>query len=368
VEGISPPYNNPILMKTGPAERTVDVIIPARNEEDCLDRCLQSLVAQQDISFQITVVDDGSTDRTRAIAESFPGVRVLSAGELKPGMTGKVNALVTGAAGSSAEWLLFTDADTFHYPGSLAAAVGEAEIRKVDLLSYSPEQETASWWELAVMPLVFADLVRTYSSERINDPADPTVAANGQYILVRRKVYEALGGHSVLPLNVLEDIELAKIFKVSGHRIWFRYGAGIVRTRMYRSFSAMWEGWSKGLAILFRHPVLLAARRAIEFVLIGLMLGAGLAMMAQHHVGSGALLFAIGALFYLAFLLRIQQAHFTWKANLMAFIGLPIYVSLLLRSHLHFNRRGELTWKGRTYAQSAPKAADGSSIRKDDLS
>src|SRR4051812_25290441 len=293
-------------MQTGHAEVTVDVVIPARNEEDCLGRCLQSLLAQQGISFQITVIDDGSTDRTRAIAESFPGVRVLSAGELKPGMTGKVNALVTGAAGSSAEWLLFTDADTFHYPGSLTASVREAEDRKADLFSYSPEQETASWWELAVMPLVFADLVRTYSSERINDPADPTVAANGQYILVRREVYETLGGHGVLPLNVLEDIELAKLFKASGHRIWFGYGAGMVRTRMYRTFSAMWEGWSKGLAILFRRPVLLAARRALEFVAIALLLTGGLVTMAQHHVGSGVALFVIGTLFYLIFLLRIK--------------------------------------------------------------
>jgi glycosyltransferase involved in cell wall biosynthesis len=354
-------------METDRAKRTVDVIIPARNEEDCLGRCLQSLVAQQGISFQITVVDDGSTDRTRAIAESFPGVRVLSAGELRPGITGKVNALLTGAAGSCAEWLLFTDADTFHYPGSLAASVSEAESRKVDLLSYSPEQETASWWELAVMPLVFADLVQTYSSERINDPADPSVAANGQYILVRREVYEALGGHGVLPLNVLEDIELAKIFKVSGHRIWFRYGAGVVRTRMYRTFGAMWEGWSKGLAILFRRPVLLATRRALEFVAIALLFGAGIIMVARQHFESGVLFLAIGAVFYLIFLFRTRQAHFPWKANLMAFIGLPIYVSLLLRSNLHFNRRGELTWKGRTYSQSAPKAAVDSSIRKDDL-
>jgi len=354
-------------METDRVKRTVDVIIPARNEEDCLGRCLQSLVGQQGISFQITVIDDGSTDRTRAIAESFSGVRVLSAGEPKPGMTGKVNALVLGATGKFAEWLLFTDADTFHYPGSLVASVQEAESRKVDLLSYSPEQETASWWELAVMPLVFADLVRTYSSERINDPADPSVAANGQYILVRREVYEALGGHSVLPLNVLEDIELAKIFKVSGHRIWFRHGAGIVRTRMYRTFSAMWEGWSKGLAILFRRPVLLAARRAFEFIAITVLLTAGLVMMAQNHVGGGVALLAAGVLFYLTFLLRIRQAQFPWKANLMAFIGLPFYVSLLLRSHLHFNRRGELTWKGRKYPQSAPKAAVDSSIRKDDL-
>jgi len=355
-------------METDRVKRTVDVIIPARNEEDCLGRCLQSLVAQQGISFQITVVDDGSTDRTRAIAESFTGVRVLSAGELKQGMTGKVNALVTGAKGSTAEWLLFTDADTFHYPGSLAASVQEAESRKVSLLSYSPEQETASWWELAVMPLVFADLVRTYSSERINDPADPTVAANGQYILVRREVYETFGGHGVLPLNVLEDIELAKIFKVSGHRIWFRYGAGIVRTRMYRTFSAMWEGWSKGLAILFHRPVLLAAKRALEFIAIALLLAGGLVMVALDKFESAAVFLAIGTLLYLIFLFRIRQAHFPWKANFMAFIGLPIYVSLLLRSNLHFNRRGELTWKGRTYSQSAPKEAADSSIRKGDLS
>jgi glycosyltransferase involved in cell wall biosynthesis len=354
-------------MQTDHAKVTVDVIIPARNEEDCLGRCLQSLVAQQGISFQITVVDDGSTDRTRAIAESFPGVRVLSAGELKPRMTGKVNALVAGSTGSTAEWLLFTDADTFHYAGSLAAAVSEAESRKVDLLSFSPEQETVSWWEMAVMPLVFADLVRTYSSERINDPTDPSVAANGQYILVRRGVYQALGGHGALPLNVLEDIELAKIFKVSGHKIWFCYGAGIVRTRMYRTFGAMWEGWSKGLAILFHHPVLLAARRTLEFVAIAILLGTGLVAMAQHHVGRGAALFAAGVLFYLTFLFRIRQAHFPRKANFMAFIGLPVYASLLLRSHLHLNRRGELTWKGRKYAQSAPKAAVNSSIRKGDL-
>jgi glycosyltransferase involved in cell wall biosynthesis len=358
-------------METDHAQGTVDVIIPARNEEDCLGRCLQSLVTQQGISFQITVVDDGSTDRTRAIAESFAGVpvgvRVLSAGELRPGMTGKVNALVTGAAGSAAEWLLFTDADTFHYPGSLEASVREAEERKVDLLSYSPEQETDSWWELAVMPLVFADLVRTYSLERVSDPANAAVAANGQYILVRRKVYEALGGHSVLPLNVLEDIELARLFKVSGHRIWFGHGAGAVRTRMYRTFSAMWEGWSKGLAILFRRPVLLAARRALEFVAIALFLGTGLVMMTREHFESAAVFLAIGTLFYLIFIFRIRQAHFPWNANLMAFIGLPIYVSLLLRSHLHFNRRGELTWKGRKYSQSAPKPAVDSSIRKDDL-
>lgn len=354
-------------MEIDHAARTVDVIIPARNEEDCLGRCLQSLVGQQGISFHITVVDDGSTDRTRAIAESFPEVRVLSAGELRPGMTGKCNALITGAAGSRATSLLFTDADTFHYPGSLAASVAEAESRKVDLLSYSPEQETAKWWELAVMPVVFAELVRTYPPERVNNPANPTAAANGQYILVRRTVYESLGGHTAVASKVLEDVELARIFKASGHPIWFRHGTGLVRTRMYRSFRAMWDGWTKNLALLFRSPLTLATLRGIEFLLIVASFGVGFILLSLGNRPGAFLALAFAVLAYMNFISRIQQAHFPWKANLMAFMGLPIFVSLLVRSHLHFNVRGELTWKGRTYSQSAPGADVDSSIRKGDL-
>ena len=353
-------------MKTGLAEVTVDVIIPARNEEDCLGRCLESLIAQEGISFQITVVDDGSTDRTRAVAESFPGVRVLSAPELTPGMMGKSNALIAGAAGSQAKWLLFTDADTFHYPGSLAVSVCEAEDRHVDLLSYSPEQQAVTWWELAVMPVVFAELARTYPTEKVNDPSDPTVAANGQYVLARRKVYEALGGHAAVATKLLEDLELARLFKASNHKIWFRFGGGIVRTRMYRSFRALWEGWTKNLALLFLRPLALAAMRAFEFLAIAGSITAGLLLIALGDLRSAFIPLIFGVLAYLNFLSRIQEAHFPGKANLMAFIGLPIFVSLLVRSHIHSNVRGELTWKGRTYSQSAPKASGTSSIRKGD--
>lgn len=355
-------------METDRAKRTVDVIIPARNEEDCLGRCLRSLVAQQGISFQITVVDDGSSDGTRAIAESFQGVRVLSATDPEPGVMGKCNALITGAAGRTAKWLLFTDADTVHYPGSLAASVQEAESRNVDLLSYSPEQEAVTWWELAVMPMVFAELVRTYPPDRVNDPDDPTAAANGQYVLVRREVYEALGGHRSVASNILEDVELARIFKVSGHKIWFRHGAGLVRTRMYRTFRAMWDGWTKNLALLFPRPLSLAALRSFEFLALAISLLAGLLLFALGDHRDAFFPLAFAALAYLNFISRVQQAHFPWKANLMAFIGLPIFVLLLVRSYLHSNVRGELTWKGRTYSQSAPKAAADSSIRKGDLS
>src|SRR6202158_4634647 len=118
----------------------VSVLIPARNEEACLGDCLQSLVSQAGVPFEIIVVDDHSTDRTREIAQSFPGVRVVDAGPLPQGWTGKNNAVTTGARQAKGEWLLFTDADTIHIPGSLARALAEAQDNNAELISYSPEQ------------------------------------------------------------------------------------------------------------------------------------------------------------------------------------------------------------------------------------
>ncbi len=352
-------------MPLNPPTVTVQVIIPARNEEDCLGHCLESLVHQQGVSYAITVVDDGSTDRTRAIAESFPGVRVISAGEPQNGFSGKCNALMTGVESVSAKWLLFTDADTFHYPGSLAAAVKEAEEQSFDLLSYSPEQETGSWYERMLMPVVYAELTRTYPTEKINDPADPAVAANGQYILVRRAVYQALGGHQAVAHKLLEDVELARIFKQTHHKIWFRFGKGRVKTRMYRSFAAMWEGWTKNLVLLFPHPLLLAGLRGIEFLAI-VAFAAGSAILATlNRFGTAAVWMGCAVvLLWGMFLFRIRRAHFSWKANLLALLGLPFFSSLLVRSWLHSRVRGAVTWKGRKYSNIAPEGVQKSSTQK----
>jgi glycosyltransferase involved in cell wall biosynthesis len=355
-------YDKPIPAKNRQQEVSVRIVVPARNEEDCLGRCLESLVNQQGIGFEITVVDDGSTDRTTEIAESFAGVRLLRAPEPAPGVSGKSNALMVGSLGAIAPWLLFTDADTFHYPGSLAHAVREAENSGVDMLSYSPEQETISWSERALMPLVFADLVRVYPPQRVNDPQDPTVAANGQYMLARRQVYEAVGGHSAVADKILEDVELARLFKESHHHLLFRYGAGLVRTRMYRDFRSMCEGWTKNLALLFPHPLTLAVFRMLEFVAIPVL--AVVAALALRRDSPAIAFSALGASagLYARFWRRVRRAHFPAAANLLSFFGVPLFAWLLARSWLHCNVRGTATWKGRTYSHSAPDRRPASSI------
>src|ERR1700722_17591721 len=252
----------------------VTVIVPARNEEVCLGSCLASLVGQRPSeeetdrpAFEIMVVDDHSTDRTREIAASFPGVQVIEAGPLPRGWTGKNNAVAAGARAARGEWLLFTDADTVHLPGSLARSLGEAKRQDAVMLSYSPEQVVETFWEKAVMPVVFAQLASHYRPPDVSDPNSPAAAANGQYILIRRDVYDAIGGHAAVAGELLEDLALARKLKLAGWKIFFRYGGDAVRTRMYRGFAQLRDGWTRSLKIVFPRPRWLAAQVLLSWLL-----------------------------------------------------------------------------------------------------
>src|ERR1022692_2376116 len=243
------------------------VIVPARNEEECLGACLQSLVAQSEEIFklgrdwELIVVDDHSTDRTGEIARSFAGVTVMQADELKPGWTGKANAVWTAARKARGRWLLFTDADTIHEPGNLHRAMHEAERHKVGMLSYSPRQIVSGLTQRTLMPLVFSELAMAYPPAKVSDPNARVAAANGQFLLVEREAYRKLGGHASVADKVLEDVELAYLAKRRRVGLRFRYADDAGSTRMYRSTAAMIEGWTKNLALLFDNTLALAVWR-----------------------------------------------------------------------------------------------------------
>ena len=339
---------------------SVSVVVPARNEEVSLRDCLESLVRQAGIAYEVIVVDDGSSDRTREIALSFQEVQVVDPGPLPPGWSGKNNALVAGARGARGEWLLFTDADTVHRTGSLARAVAEAKQQNAALLSYSPEQEVHGFWEKAVMPVIFAELARAFRPSEVSNPASRAAAANGQYILISREAYDAIGGHAAIASDLLEDVALAQAVKASGRKIFFRYGGDEVRTRMYRSLVQLREGWTKNLVLLFRSPVGLAVLRMTEFVLITggvtITIVAGAREKWIPAVISGVLTVVPG----IAFFRRIRRAHFPWDANCLALLGLPLFSYLLLRS-IRTYRRGTVSWKGRRYEQDANRGVSDAS-------
>ena len=332
------------MSTTEPTPPQISIIVPARNEESCLADCLQSLASQTEVSFEIIVVDDHSTDHTRAIALSFPGVHAIEANPLLEGWTGKNNAVTTGAAQARGEWLLFTDADTIHLPGSLARSLQEAQRQGAALLSYSPAQIVTGFWEKAVMPVIFAELASKYRPSQVSDPNSPAAAANGQYILVTREAYEAVGGHAAIRNSLLEDVELARSIKQSGRKIFFRYGSDAVRTRMYRTFPQLREGWTKNLAILFPAPARLAFWRLLECAALVTSLVLFLAWLATRDFRY-APFFLIAPL---ATFIRISRAHFPWRATLLAPLGIPLFSYLLLRSK-RSHQAGKVSWKGRTY-------------------
>jgi hypothetical protein len=235
----------------------LSVIIPARNEELNLPGCLHSLLAQSDEFFllgrdwELIVVDDASMDRTRALAmdatAGHDGVRVLEAPALDlraatRSFTGKTNACWFGAEQSRGAWLLFTDADTLHEPGDLVRALHEAERHSVALLSYSPRQIVHGVAQHTLMPLIFSELATVYPPKEVNDPARRVAAANGQFLLVERETYFAVGGHRAVGKSVLEDVDLAFNIKRSKRGLRLRYAPDALSTRMYRSFGEMLEG------------------------------------------------------------------------------------------------------------------------------
>ena len=337
-------------MRVSAEQPEVSVIVPARNEEASLANCLRSLVGQGGPSYEIIVVDDHSTDRTREIAESF-SVEVIAADPLPAGWSGKCNAVWSGAKVAKGKWLLFTDADTTHASDSIASGLREAESVGAAMLSYSPKQEVQGFAERALMAVIFAELAITYRPREVSDPNSPAAAANGQYLLIRPDAYDAVGGHAAVAEAILEDVELARLVKRAGYKLQFRL-SDAVSARMYRSFSQMWEGWTKNLALLFPNPRWLAAKRALEFVLIVLCYAAvAVAIADRDWIGIaiyGLLALTLAGLFDR----RIRRAHFDWLSNFLAIVGLPLFALLLLNSHIS-HKKGSVRWKGRLYGKAA---------------
>jgi hypothetical protein len=199
------------------------------------------------------------------------------------------------------------------------------------------------------MPVIFAELAAQYPPEKVRDSSTGIVAANGQYILVCREAYERVGGHAAVATEILEDVALARLFRNGGKRVYFRYGADAVRTRMYRSWAQLSEGWTKNLALLFPRPGFLAFEILLWWFAAWSALAVALSGTATRHF-----LWIAFAAPWLLLYRRVNRAHFAAANNLLAIAaGSPIFAYLLLRSK-RAHQMGRVSWKGRAYSVGAP--------------
>jgi glycosyltransferase involved in cell wall biosynthesis len=330
----------------------ISAIVPARNEESSIAACIESLGRQPEIA-EILVVNDQSTDKTaeivRGLMVGIPKLRLFETHGVPSGWVGKNNAVAVGAREAAHPWLLFTDADAEHQAGATARALEVAAETGAALVSFSPEQITEKWYEKALIPFIYCRLARKFTYAAVNDPSTRDAAANGQFLLIRRDAYDAIGGHASVAGEVLEDVAIARRAKAAGYGLAFQSGKGAVRVRMYRSFGSMWEGWTKNL-----YPLTGGTRWAtfrelectfpwIPFLVIflgikypmAMFLGVWLLIFRQNNYGS-----------------ELRRNQFPFSFILYYVPAVILYAGVLWASFRH-HARGKVEWKGREYTVQA---------------
>ncbi|HNY28923.1 MAG TPA: glycosyltransferase family 2 protein [Candidatus Sumerlaeota bacterium] len=328
------------------------VVIPARNEEKTLEQGLRSVLAQQGVDFRVVLVNDHSTDRTGAIADALAAedsrLRVLHNPDLPPGWLGKCNALHQGAAGVESEFVLFTDADIVHKPGCFAAALGRMERDRLDFLTLLPQLVCVEFWEHMLVPLFFlaipllAPVVSVWGREK------PTTGS-GAFLLLRTRVYRALGGHEQLRMSVVDDMELAGLVKRSGYSTGVLMGTRLLDCRMYHGNREAFWGFTKN--------VLHATPGKPHLAVLGLpgmiaLLWSSPILMAGGIIKGQAWVALTGGILYLyqyasLFLMRRFARLKGWNRVLLFPMVSVSLACCIIRAAYHHWRHGQVVWRGR---------------------
>jgi chlorobactene glucosyltransferase len=354
--------NRPSLDDAQPATGPrVSIVIPARNEAATIETVARSVLASTYNPFELIVVDDGSTDDTapqvERLAATDSRVRLIRGQPLPAGWFGKPWACHQGYRAADGELILFTDADTRHQPELLARAVGALQENGAALVTVAPRQRCVTFWERVIMPQIWLLLGLRYHPRRVNRARrERDVIANGQFILVRRDAYEAIGTHAAVRSEVAEDLALSQAFLRNGKRIFFAFADRWMETRMYQSLPAILEGWSKNVYLggrsSFPHEPLLRA-------LVPVMLGAallfwllppivlGLAAAGGRLAPAAALATGLSAIFWMlmSYGMKIPALY-----GLLYPLGAAMTLFIAARSTWRGTRRVE--WRGRVYRKA----------------
>ncbi|MEG4419731.1 glycosyltransferase family 2 protein [Microcoleus sp. LAD1_D5] len=237
----------------------VSVIVPAYNEAENIRDCAIAILESTPLSvgnLEVLIVDDRSTDDTKAIGQTLqqhlndPRLKIL-AGQPRPTnqyWAGKNWACAQAVQIATGDFLLFIDADVRLKPGAIETAIATAETEKIDLFTCMPALVCECFAEWLVQPIMFNNLAVCFDFTAVNDPSKTDSAfAAGPFMLFRRSAYEKIGGHEAVAGQIVEDVELARRIKRAGLKLGLYSGSNLASVQMYRSWSALWEGWTKNL-------------------------------------------------------------------------------------------------------------------------
>jgi len=349
---------------TPPSPPLISVCVPARDEEKNIQRCVHALLSQTYPNLEVIVLDDRSSDATpeilRELATQNDRLKVIHGSDLPSGWAGKPYALYQAEKVTRGEWLCFIDADTFLAPDALSSCYAKALETGADLFTIMTFQITGTFWEKAVLPLVMTALSVGFSPGKVNDPARKDAIANGQFIMIRRKVYDAVGGHEKVKDQIVEDKAISEQVKWNGYRLIVADGMRVASTRMYTSLPEMWEGWTKNIYLGLRdRPALLwlGVFGAFLALMAALFLPAWPIAGAIWYLNGGGRMAAIvifesGLLWAFLIYMRVRVAQgmriAPWYA-LTTPLGAAVFAAMMFTSAWKVLSGQGVTWRGRVY-------------------
>ena len=242
----------------------VSIIVPARNEQDNIERCILSLLAQDYPSFEVIVVDDNSTDNTLRIVKDIKRVKGLSEDssssihrlkiititEKPVKWTGKTWASEQGYLQSAGNVLLFTDADTYYMSkDTISQTVSYMQKENLDVLTGLPFIELRDFWSKVTMPLWnhFSILLGA-NTGAMNNPKSKVAYLMGSFFLIRRKVIEEVGTFRSVRNAIQEDRELGMRIKQAGYNMKIVRIDNAVSALWSRDLLTLWHGIGRTFA------------------------------------------------------------------------------------------------------------------------
>lgn len=224
----------------------VSVILPARNEEKYIAKCLESLTSQDYANFEIIAINDSSTDGTADIMYQYARKRssivVVNAKPKPDGWAGKNWACYEGYLRASGDLLLFTDADTIHSPSVMSLAVGQLEQQNLDALTAIPKLLCKDVWTKITLPMLSNFLHSRFSALRVNNPKTKTGYFFGSFYIITRRAYEMVGTHKVVKHELVEDGALGARVKEGKFRMKMVRGERYIDAVWARDFKTLWHG------------------------------------------------------------------------------------------------------------------------------